>query len=199
MRRVRTPAGADLLRLPTVYPSTPSIGRTPRRSCYLQAPSLVGFVMSPGTLFHPNLMWCCRSRPFRCDSVVEANPRRATAVTGVGDLHYHPGLDLDLDPDLTITLTVKVLLNLNTDTTAATTTTPPTPASSTSVSFFVDFHQAADKLGLNVIVGPSFNGIGTSTGPFAYSILPPARPQWGPFHSHGHGRRRVGPSIRRGE
>ncbi|KAL9934031.1 hypothetical protein V8E36_007113 [Tilletia maclaganii] len=44
MRRIRTPAGADLLRLPTVYPSTPSIGRTPRRSCHLQAPSLVGLV-----------------------------------------------------------------------------------------------------------------------------------------------------------
>ncbi|KAL9940795.1 hypothetical protein V8E36_000283 [Tilletia maclaganii] len=42
MRRVRTPAGADLLRLPTVYPSAPSNGRNPRRSCYLQAPSLVG-------------------------------------------------------------------------------------------------------------------------------------------------------------
>ncbi|KAL9932827.1 hypothetical protein V8E36_008082 [Tilletia maclaganii] len=31
---------------------------------------------------------------------------------------------------------------------------------------------------------------------FAYSILPPARPQRGPFHSHGHGRGRVGPSSR---
>ncbi|KAL9933974.1 hypothetical protein V8E36_007056 [Tilletia maclaganii] len=41
--------------------------------------------------------------------------------------------------------------------------------------------QAAGKLGLKVIVGPSLHGVGTSSGPVAYFILPPARPQMWPL------------------